>query len=125
MSNPRSAELRKAPRLKSLIGARIVFNNGSASLDCVIRDLSGTGAKLALSGPVAVPDAFDLIIPQKGVTHRAKVAWRQANEIGVAFVEHGGAIEPSGNVAALRRRIRELEAENARLQSRITQLTEG
>ena len=43
---------RQAPRLRALIGARIVFNNGQATVDCLIRDVSEIGAKLIISAPV-------------------------------------------------------------------------
>src|SRR3954447_10484428 len=81
------AEQRQAPRLRSLLGARIEINNGQATVDCLIRDVSETGAKLIISAPVPLPDRFDLIIPQKGVTRRVRVAWRRATEIGVRFAD--------------------------------------
>ena len=68
---------RIAPRLKSLIAARIVFNNGQSTLDCVIRNLSDTGAKLTVSAAVTLPDCFDLIISQKSVTRRGRIVWRR------------------------------------------------
>jgi PilZ domain len=121
------AEQRQAPRLRALIGARIVFNNGQATLDCLIRDVSETGAKLILSAPVPLPDRFELIIPQKGITRRVRVAWRRATEIGVRFEEDQGSEQAGApqSEAALKRRIRALEAQVAWLQSRLALLTEG
>ena len=121
------AEQRQAPRLRALIGARIVFNNGQATLDCLIRDVSETGAKLTVSALIPLPDRFDLIIPQKGITRRVRVAWRRATEIGVRFEDEQTPEQASApqSEAALKRRIRALEAEVARLQSRIALLTEG
>ena len=122
-----NAEQRQAPRLRSLIGARIVFNNGRATVECLIRDVSETGAKLIVPELIPVPDRFELTIPQKGITRRVRVAWRRATEIGVRFEDEQApeqASAPQGE-AALKRRIRALEAEVARLQSRIALLTEG
>ena len=116
---------RVAPRLKTLLAARINFNNGQSALDCLIRNLSDTGAKLIVSAAVTLPECFDLIIAQKSVTRRARIAWRRGEEIGVRF-EAGYPSESSDpDASALKRRMRELEAEVARLQSRILQLTEG
>jgi PilZ domain len=120
------AEQRQAPRLRSLIGARIVFNDGRSTADCLIRDLSQTGAKLTVSALIPLPDRFELIIPQKGITRRVRVAWRRAGEIGVRFEDQGSeqASAPESE-AALKRRIRALEAQVAWLQSRLALLTEG
>ena len=116
---------RTAPRLRSLIAARIAYNNGQSTFDCLIRDLSESGAKLAISALAALPDTFDLIIPRDNRTHRARAMWRRANELGVRFEEHSHeCVSPPQSEAALRARVRELEAEVARLQARVAQLTE-
>ena len=120
------AEQRRAPRLRSLLGARIEINDGRSTVDCLIRDVSETGAKLIISAPVPLPDGFELIIPQRGITRRVRVAWRRATEIGVRFEDRGS--EQAGapqSEAALKQRIRALEAQVAWLQSRIALLTEG
>ena len=116
---------RVAPRVRTLIAAKIVFNNGQITLDCLIRNLSETGAKLTISDAVTVPDCFDLTIPQKNVTRRVRTAWRRGEEIGVRFEDAPRSESGSPDASALKRRIRELEAEVARLQSRVLQLTEG
>src|SRR4051794_27059358 len=116
---------RVAPRLKVLLAAKMIFNNGQSALDCLIRNLSDTGAKLIVSAAVTLPECFDLIIPQKSLTRRARIAWRRGEDIGVRF-EAGHPSESSDpDASALKRRIRELEVEVARLRSRILQLTEG
>src|SRR5215213_4399665 len=116
---------RAAPRLKALIAAKISFNNGQSTLDCLIRNLSDTGAKLIVSAAVTLPECFDLIIPQKSVTRRARIAWRRGEEIGVRFEDASPSDRCDPSASALKRRIRELEVEVARLQSRVLQLTEG
>jgi len=79
------SDQRIAPRLKALLAAKISFNNGQSTLDCLIRNLSDTGAKLIVSAAVTLPECFDLIIPQKSETRRARIAWRRGEEIGVRF----------------------------------------
>lgn len=117
------AERRDDARVRTLIAASIVYNNGQSTLGCVIRNLSETGAKLSASSGVALPDRFDLAIPQRNRTYRAYIAWRRGDEIGVRFDE--AATDSGAPEAALRRRIRELEAEVARLKDRVAQLTQG
>jgi hypothetical protein len=120
-AQPAAAERREEPRLRSIIAGRLMFNNGNTSVDCTVRNLTRAGAKLTVSAAVTVPDLFDLFIPQKGVTRRAKTRWRRGEELGIIFLGSGeGAAE-----AALRRRIAQLEAENARLRARVAELTGG
>jgi hypothetical protein len=75
----------RAPRLRTLISARISFNGGRSTMDCTIRNQSETGAKLVLPSTVGVPDRFDLIIISKDMTRKCPVAWRRADEMGVSF----------------------------------------
>jgi hypothetical protein len=81
------SESRSNPRLRSLLRGRAIFNNRSSILDCTVRDLTPTGAKLDFGSPDGIPDAFDLEIPLKSRTHRAQVVWRQGNMCGVKFIE--------------------------------------
>jgi hypothetical protein len=112
-------ERRKTNRPRSLLGARIVYNNRSSTLDCMVRNLSNTGARLVFSGPVAVPEEFELVIPQKGQTHRCKIAWRESREFGVEFLGRDEKAPPSIEAA---KRLKELEAEREKLRRRIAQL---
>src|SRR3954454_12876691 len=82
-----ASDQRVAPRLKALLAAKISFNNGQSTLDCLIRNLSDTGAKLIVSAAVALPDGFDLLIPQKSVTRRGRIVWRRGEAMGVRFEE--------------------------------------
>jgi hypothetical protein len=82
-----STDLRTVKRARSLIEGKVVFNARRSTLDCVLRDLSATGAKLIFSAHVPVPDEFDLELPQKGRTHRARIMWRKLDTCGVRFIE--------------------------------------
>lgn len=78
------------------------------------------GAKLALSGAVALPDEFDLTITRQVETLRARVVWRREDEMGVAFCgpEPVAAAVPLD----LARRLRDCEAERMALQRRMREL---
>src|SRR5215469_14284121 len=51
-------ERRVSPRQRCLNGAKIVFNNNSSVIDCVVRDLSPQGARLLVASLVGIPDRF-------------------------------------------------------------------
>jgi|SRR5215207_8116136 len=118
------ANRRDKPRLRSLIAATILYNNGQSTLECVIRNISEDGAKLAVPAEVALPDRFELAIPQRQKSYRAAMAWRRGDEVGVSL-EDPSAEPDQAAEAVLRRRIRALEAELTQLKSRIAQLTQG
>lgn len=119
------SENRREPRQRTFLKGRIVFNNGASSMDCLVRDMSSAGARLALTETATLPEVFDLYIPQKERTYKANLRWRRSDGIGIAFVEEGAVAPPapapapdqdhSASVLALVRRIGELEAENAAL----------
>jgi hypothetical protein len=77
------AELRKF-RAKALKNARIVFNDGSSTINCVIGNLSATGALLRAKSVVGVPPTFILIGPD-GIGRLCRIVWRSENELGVTF----------------------------------------
>jgi len=100
----------------------VIFANGNSSMDCVIRDISATGAKLELSSAVTIPDRFDLFIPQKNQTLRATIKWRRANEVGVVFETEQHAPAPPGAEKDLPERVVELEAEIAALKQALAEM---
>jgi hypothetical protein len=62
---------------------QIVF--GSSAIDCIVRDLSATGARVAVQSPLWFPDSFTLVITSDGSSRKAHVAWKKGGQIGIAF----------------------------------------
>lgn len=77
-------EHRNAPRHRVLKAGTIEFGGGA--IDCVVRNLSDTGAALEVSSPVGIPDRFTLVIAQEHVSRPCRVMWRKEKRIGVAFI---------------------------------------
>jgi PilZ domain len=80
-------ERRTKPRQRRLNGAKIVFNNNTSVIECVVRDLSAEGARLRVASPFGIPDLFELRIDRTGASYRSKVAWRSADHVGVKFLD--------------------------------------
>jgi hypothetical protein len=110
-------EARRSERVKTLLGAKIIFNNRMSVVDCVVRNISSSGAKLALTDSLPIPGEFELRIPQKGCSYRARLVWRNSEGVGVEFRP------PADAESSPEARLRELETENARLQERIRVLS--
>ncbi len=79
------AEQRRSPRRRTLKGGSILFGT-AAAVDCIIRNMSETGAALEVEGPVVVPDDFTLLIRPEIIKRNCHVAWRSTKKIGVRFV---------------------------------------
>lgn len=58
---------------------------GGKRLDCMILDLSGTGARISLGGAVNLPETVRLSIPQHALKVEATVRWQQGTEAGLSF----------------------------------------
>lgn len=82
-------ERRNHRRVRTLLGARIVFGRHYLTMDCVIRDLTPDGARLRLPSTVGVPATFHLLLDRDQRERRCKVIWRSETELGVAFEEPG------------------------------------
>jgi hypothetical protein len=75
---------RRAQRHKTLKAARIVIDPNTSALDCIVRNLSTTGALLLVSS-LAVPDRFDLLFAANRARHQCRVVWRAMDRVGVEF----------------------------------------
>lgn len=117
-------ERRSISRQKSFLQGRIFFNNRRTSLDCLIRDFSEHGARLQFSGPISTPDVFELHIPNKDESYRARVEWRNGDEVGVGFnvEEAAPTLAPGAPQADWSGRIRKLEFDIAVLQRKFNEL---
>jgi PilZ domain-containing protein len=72
-------------RIRTFLKGIVYYDNRRASIECTIRDLSDTGARVAFTTLVSLPDNVELHIPQKQMTLPAQVRRREGNEIGVSF----------------------------------------
>ena len=72
-------------RIRTFLKGIVYYDNRRASIECTIRDLSDTGARIAFTTLVTVPDNVELHIPQKQMTLPAQVRRRDGYEIGVSF----------------------------------------
>jgi len=53
--------------------------------DCVVRDVSFLGARLAFTSAPSIPDDFELAIDHLHMRRKCSVVWRSDAEIGVKF----------------------------------------
>lgn len=83
--DPGPGERRGAPRHRTLKGALVVFDHHQRALDCTVRNLSDSGAIIALESARDVPERFELLLPHDHVIADARAVWRTLKEVGVAI----------------------------------------
>ena len=117
-------ERRLVSRQKSFLQGRILFNNRRTTVDCLIRDFSEIGARLNFDRMISLPDVVELFIPVKDETRRAKIIWRNADEVGVSFNfdEGSPSLVPGIPQADWGARIQKLEHDVATLQRKLNEL---
>lgn len=86
---------RASQRSRTLLEGHIVYNNRLSRMECTVRDLSETGARIVFAQHVKVPVEFELQIPKKKLIRRAQVMWYDGQNHGVMFLDDGEANDVS------------------------------
>ena len=77
-------EKRRSPRFRTIKGGSILFGS-TACVDCIIRNMSDTGASLEVENPAGIPDDFTLLIRPEIIKRNCHVVWRRERRVGVRF----------------------------------------
>jgi hypothetical protein len=65
----------------------ITFEGGFAARECIVEDLSNTGAKITVDEPIVLPASFRLAFARDARTGRnCEVIWRRGQTVGAKFV---------------------------------------
>ena len=91
MADPNSPDLppiegRKTPRKRVVLGGKIIYNDGTYSLDCRIRDVSDTGARVILSASSIIPARVVLLDVRNSIAYETEVVWMKSPEFGLRFL---------------------------------------
>jgi hypothetical protein len=76
-------DTRTAPRYRVSKAGTIEFVGGA--INCVVRNLSLTGAAIEVSNQAGIPERFILVMPDDGLRLLCHVVRRTGFRIGVAF----------------------------------------
>jgi len=79
------SERRISLRYPTRRSARIDIK-GKEPIDCLVRDLSASGARLEVPDPRQLSDKFTLTIVGSWDRHACRVAWRKGNMVGVEYL---------------------------------------
>lgn len=96
---PDHEERRRSGRSRTLLGATIIFRDGTATVPCLVRNRTENGTQLEIPANQLIPKRFYLVTAKDGQVYEAELVWKKANRIGVAI---GRIVDPStANVKAL------------------------
>ena len=78
---------RQSERLPSILEGRIVLGRDAPHLQCTLRDISSTGARIWLPAAIELPQQFELRIPALEQTMPVQLMWSNGKTHGVMFQE--------------------------------------
>jgi diguanylate cyclase (GGDEF)-like protein len=84
-------ERRRDHRNRTLKSGRIVFNDGQSVIDCLVRNLSDSGACLQVNSTAGIPQAFELFVANDSASRPCKIAWHSETRAGIEFCAPGRA----------------------------------
>jgi hypothetical protein len=76
-------EKRATPRHRVFKRGTIAFGGGG--IDCMVRNLSESGARIEVACQVGLPPSFMLVIEADQFIRRCRPVWSAQQRIGVAF----------------------------------------
>jgi len=82
--NEAMSEKRVAPRHRVFKHGILAFSSGG-TIDCTVRSLSDTGARIDVANPIGVPENFVLMIESEHFSRHCHSVWSRDKQIGVAF----------------------------------------
>ncbi|MBP0616816.1 PilZ domain-containing protein [Jiella sp. KSK16Y-1] len=73
--------------MRVLKRAKIVFNNGFSTFDCIVRNVSATGALLTIDDSVHLPKEFRIRIGEEQANRPAELIYRRSMFAGIRFLD--------------------------------------
>ena len=80
------AELRKAARKRVLLTGKVVWDEGAHIVDCIILDVSATGARIKLFQVKTMPESVFLLDMANRMAHEAAVVSERDGGFGIKFL---------------------------------------
>jgi hypothetical protein len=80
-------EKREFPRYDVEIEGRLIFADGTCVLDCVIIDISESGARIKTALDVVAPHRVYLWQAKTAMVFECEVRWQERKLIGLLFVD--------------------------------------
>jgi hypothetical protein len=109
---------RGSVREKVLFGSVAEINDRGSTMDCVVRNFNEAGTRVEFDSSARLPEDMQSTIARKERSFLARMIWRQANRIGLAF----RTMMTDSSESDLDARLRRSEKKKRQLQRRIKNL---
>ncbi|HLY06595.1 MAG TPA: hypothetical protein VKR31_12695 [Rhizomicrobium sp.] len=103
---PDQAERRRSGRSRTLLGATIIFRDGTTTVPCMVRNRTEHGTQLEIPPNPLIPKRFYLVTAKDNEVYEAELVWKKANRIGVTI---GKRVDPSTTNARALQVLRKLK----------------
>jgi hypothetical protein len=94
---------RASQRRRVLKEGKLIFGKAHSVVDCIIDNVSEGGAHVRITSSHGVPQDFYLVEANRGIIHKAEVAWRTTTGIGLKIL---GPLEDAAARESLMRKFR-------------------
>jgi len=81
----RNRERRSNARSRMQKGVKLILGKSSV-MDCVVRNVTNSGARLHLPNTIDLPEVFELTFDGGYSFRRCRIVWRSVTEAGVQFI---------------------------------------
>ena len=81
-----SEERRSEPRRVTLLQAEVILCEDAKPIECVVTDISNSGARVMFEDVPKLPDEIRLKIDHPKTEHRCEVCWTNGDEAGLRFI---------------------------------------
>lgn len=81
-----TVERRAQERFPTHLEGRVVLGD-MPSVECIMWDVSNTGARIGFDHPVEIPLEFELHVPAEGACAKVRLVWTNGREYGVMFTD--------------------------------------
>ncbi len=76
---------RSHARIRTLKGGQIIYNNANCVADCLILNLSDSGAALQATDAITLPTRVTLK-EKRGKSYQCEICWQHGKKLGVRFI---------------------------------------
>lgn len=83
------AKIERPQRSRVLNGGKLIVSDGQSVIDCVVRDMSETGARVRITIPTMLPTQLELLVVKNNMLFPAEVRWNRNSEAGLRLTGPG------------------------------------
>jgi hypothetical protein len=101
----RDVERRASQRRRTLLAAKLVFDEPGVIVNCGVRNLSPLGALIELESAILLRPPYRLLTIRDGVIYEAELVWSWGRRVGLNFTAEHPVQAPASETTQLLRTI--------------------